>query len=129
MRLELLVLSLAVLMMVIVFEFVRRRKLLENFAILWLGVGVAGLALGVGRPAIDWLARKLGVQYGTSLIFSFAVLFLVALCMYLSLQVSRLAERTEMLAEEIAFLRGVRLPPEDAEPDASPTPGDANDAN
>lgn len=110
MRLSLLVVGLAVAMMLVIFEFVRRRKLLENFAILWLGVGIAAIALGLGRPGIDWLSRKLGVQYGTSLIFSFAILFLVALCMYLSLQVSRMAERVETLAEEITFLRGVRLP-------------------
>ncbi|MFN8050863.1 MAG: DUF2304 domain-containing protein [Acidimicrobiales bacterium] len=124
MRLELLVLGLAVAMMVVVIEFVRRRKLLENFAILWLGVGCGGLALGIGRPAIDWLARRLGVQYGTSLIFSFSVLFLVALCMYLSLQVSRLAERVETLAEEIAFLRGVRMPPGDDKAVGSPDEAD-----
>ena len=102
------VLSLALL--VVIVEFVRRRKLRESFALLWLFAGFGGVFIALGRPAVDWISDELGIAYGTSLVFTFAIVFLLAVCMYLSLHVSRLSSRVELLAEEVAFLKGV-VPP------------------
>jgi hypothetical protein len=104
----------AVINVAVVIEFVRRRKLAESFALLWIGVGVLGIVLSLTRPLIDDLANKIGVRYGPTLIFTGAILFLLFVCMNLSMHVSRLTERSEILAEEITFLRG-RLAPEGTE--------------
>lgn len=104
-RLELFVIVLALVNVAVVVEFVRRRKLRENFALLWIGVGLAGVTLSLARPVFDAVARAVGVSYGPSLLFTLALLFLLFVCMSLSLHVSRLETRTEILAEEIAFLR------------------------
>jgi hypothetical protein len=85
--------TVAVINVAVVIEFVRRRKLGENFALLWIGVGVLGIVLSIARPLID------------TLIFTGAILFLLFVCMNLSMHISRLTERSEILAEEITFLR------------------------
>ncbi len=103
-KLEVFVLVAAAANVTIVVEFVRRRKLLEGFALLWLSVGVGGVLVAVSRPLVDRLARGIGVT-GPSLVFTAAFLFLVFVCMSLSLHVSRLEARVEVLAEENAFLR------------------------
>jgi hypothetical protein len=104
-KLTLFVLTIALANVAVVLEFVRRRKLAENFALLWLGVGAFGIVLSIARPLIDNLAENLGVRYGPTIIFTGAILFLLFVCMNLSMHVSRLAERSEILAEEISFLR------------------------
>ncbi|MBW3651297.1 MAG: DUF2304 domain-containing protein [Actinobacteria bacterium] len=109
-RLELFVVVVAVVNVAVVLEFVRRRKLAEGFALLWIGVGLAGVALSLARPVFDAVARAVGVSYGPSLLFTLALLFLLFVCMSLSLHVSRLSSRTEILAEEIAFLRAAQEP-------------------
>jgi hypothetical protein len=109
-KLGIVVVVVALLNVVAVIEFVRRRKLGESFALLWIGVGVGGIVLSLARPLIDDVANELGVTYGPTLIFAGTTLFLLFVCMNLSMHVSRLTERTETLAEEVAFLRGV-LPP------------------
>lgn len=114
-RLELFVVVIALVNVAVVIEFVRRRKLRENFALLWIGVGLGGVVLSIARPVFDATARAVGVSYGPSLLFSLAVLFLVFVCMGLSLNVSRLEDRTEVLAEEVAFLRAEREPQADQE--------------
>jgi hypothetical protein len=106
--------ALAVLNVGVVIEFVRRRKLAENFALLWIGVGLLGIVLLLARPLIDDVAPQLGVHYGPTIVFSGAILFLLFVCMNLSMHVSRLTERSEILAEEVTFLRG-RLAPEGTE--------------
>lgn len=110
MRLQLVVGFLAIVLAVVVIEALRRRRLSEGWALLWIGVAVAGLVLGLARPLVDRLSTSLGIAYGTSLVFALAIIFLVVVCINLSMQVSRLNRRVEVLAEEIA-LAGTKEPP------------------
>ncbi|HEY6533657.1 MAG TPA: DUF2304 domain-containing protein [Acidimicrobiales bacterium] len=115
MRLEIF-LFLGVLVLVgIVIEVVRRRQLSESYALLWIGVAGVGAAMALGRPLVDRVSHALGIVDGTSLVFALAILFLLVVCINLSMHVSRLEQRVEMLAQEVA-LRDVRdaEPPHDA---------------
>lgn len=107
-RLELTLLISALLLLGFIVEVVRRRRLSEGYALLWIGVGVAVLLLALLRPLIDRLSRLVGVHYGASLIFGVAVVFLVVVCVNLSMHVSRLEDKVQSLAEELTLLRGPR---------------------
>ncbi len=104
MKLEFFILGIAVLNLVIVIEVVRRRRMHEHFAMLWIAVGIGGLLLAALRPVIDRVSSLLGITYGTSLVFTVAIFFLFVLAMYISIRVSRLETQIETLAEHIAFL-------------------------
>ena len=110
MRLELLVLVVAAVNLVVVLEFVRRRKLAESFALLWSAVAIGGIVLVVARPWIDGFAEWAGFEAGTSVVFSLAIAFLVVVSVYLSVHITALEEEAELLAEEVALLRGVQPP-------------------
>jgi hypothetical protein len=114
-RLDLFVLIVGLVNLGAVVEFVRRRQLLETFALLWIAVGVLGVAAALGRSVIDDLSTAVGIDYGASFVLAAACGFLLFVCMSLSLHVSRLERRTEVLAEEVAFLRGVQSPDEQPE--------------
>jgi hypothetical protein len=107
-RLELVVLLASLLLLAFIVEVVRRRRLSEAYALLWIGVGVGVLLLGVLRPLVDRLSRLVGVRYGANLVFAVALVFLVVVCVNLSMHVSHLEEKVQSLAEEIALLRGPR---------------------
>jgi hypothetical protein len=119
-RLELVVLITALALLALVLEILRRRRLSENWAILWISVALGVLVIGVARPVIDRLSEAIGISYGTSLVFGVAILFLLVVCMSLSMHVSRLEEKVEALAGEVALLRGpdgeTHLPPLTADP-------------
>ncbi len=121
-RLAVVVLFAAVVLMVFTVEVLRRRRLSESYALLWLGVGLGALALGLARPLVDRVSSALGIAYGTSLVFGVALLFLLAVCINLSIHVSDLESRVESLAEEVALLRGPLPgpsgPPTGSAPDA-----------
>jgi hypothetical protein len=116
-KLEVTLLVFAFVTLVVSVEFVRRRTLLEGFALLWMGVGLGAVGLAVGRSLVDAIARSLGVTYGANLILGAGIVFLLLVCMVLSVHVSRLDARVEILAEEVAFLRSRHddppLPPVD----------------
>ena len=122
-RIEAFFLLVGVAQFVVVFEFVRRRKLLESFALLWLSVGVFTFLLAVFRGGVDAVARFVGITAGANLWLGLGIMFLLFVSMTLSLHVSRLEDRVEILAEEVAALRGAAPPfSDDAEADA-PTGG------
>ena len=118
-RIEVFFLTLSVLQFIVVLEFVRRRKLIESFALLWLFVGVAGVVVALGRSFVDDVATFVGIAAGANLFLGAGILFLLFVSMALSLYVSRLEERVEILAEEVAALRGAALPFEAAESEGS----------
>lgn len=120
MDLEIFVLVVACINLAVVLEFVRRRKLAESFALLWTTVALGAFGLILLRPLIDRFSSFVGIESGTSVVFSLAILFLVIVNIHLSVHVTRLDTRVESLAEEIALLHGVRHPEiADPTPDGS----------
>lgn len=122
-KLEVFLIVVAVFNVGVVLELGRRRTLLEGYALLWLSVGLAGVAYVVARSAVDRAAEAIGISSGLSLVLGAAVVFLLFVCMSLSLHVSRLEAKTEVLAEEVAMLHGVREPDAASEPGGGPAKG------
>ncbi len=117
MSLEVFVLIIGFANVAVVLEFVRRRKLAESFALLWMVVAIGGLLLVLARPLIDRFSSKVGVDAGTSIVFSLAILLLLVVSMYLSVHITSLEDKVEALAEELAVVRGIRHPqPDPADP-------------
>jgi hypothetical protein len=100
--------AVAVMILVVVIELLRRRLLRERHAIWWLVAGVAALVFGVFPPALNWVSQVLGIEIPTNLIFflSIATLFLVGL--QHSAELTRLESKTRTLAELVA-LQELRL--------------------
>ena len=94
-----------ILAMLAILRLVRRRQLRAKYALLWLAVGVAFVVLGVSPGLLDWAAHRAGVAYAPDLLFLVGTLFLVLVVMHLSWELSRLEDRTKLLAEEVALLR------------------------
>ena len=123
MNLQIFVIGLGVVLLAIVIEVVRRRRLSEGYALLWIAVGIGGVLLGVARPLIDRFSDSLGVSYGANLVFAFVFVFLIVVCINLSMHVSKLEDQVTSLAEELALTRG----PQTGTPGGSP-PSSATDA-
>lgn len=88
-----------------VLELLRRRKLQEKYAVLWLVVAVVMVPLAFFPRLLDTVATALDIASGVSLVLFLAIIFLLLVCMHLSWEVSRLEEEGRTLAEEIALIR------------------------
>ena len=95
----------ALLFLGFIFELVRRRRLREKYAVLWMLVGLVVLGLGLFPTALNRVAIAFGVANGVSLVLFFGVMFLLLVCLHLSWEASRLEDETRVLAEEVALLR------------------------
>ncbi|MDP9997535.1 DUF2304 domain-containing protein [Pseudarthrobacter sulfonivorans] len=89
----------------LVTEMLRRKKLREKYAIWWLVVGVATLVLAAFPQLLVVVAQLVGVQLPSNLLFILSILMLLGVCLHLSWEISVVEEETRALAEEVAILR------------------------
>ena len=85
-------------------ELVRRRRLMERYALLWLLSGVVLLVLSTFRGLLEDAARLIGVEYPPSALFFIAFAFVLLLLLHFSVAVSRLADQSKVLAQRLALL-------------------------
>jgi hypothetical protein len=104
-RAHLLVSIVAVPCLFFILRLVRKRQLRAKYSLLWLSVGVAFAVLAVSPGLLDWAAGKVGVDYQPALLFLVGMVFLLLVVVHLSWELSRLEDRTRILAEELSLLR------------------------
>ena len=93
------------LTLVVIFEMLRRQRLREKYAVIWVVVAIATLVLAIFPGLLSWAAAALGVQVPANLLFFGAIMLLLLVAIQLSYEIGRLEERTRTLAEEVALLR------------------------
>ena len=104
-QIELIAVAVSLGYLLFIARLVRRRQLREKYAMLWMAVGAATVVVSLSRGPVDRLARALGIQYGPTILFLVAIMFLMAVVAHLSWELSRLEERTRRMAEELALMR------------------------
>jgi hypothetical protein len=117
-------LSLAIVGVVI--EMLRRKKLREKYATLWLVVGTGTLILAAFPRLLNIVSSLVGVQLPSNLLFIISILLLLGVCLHLSWEISVVEDETRILAEEVAILRALIEQQTTAGPansDVSSTPG------
>jgi hypothetical protein len=103
-RIQLVAIVASGVLLLIVLELVRRRRLLERYAILWLFSAVVLLGLAVWRGLLSELAELVGIIYPPNALFLVAFGFVLVLLLHFSLAVSRLSDQTKVLAQRLALL-------------------------
>jgi hypothetical protein len=88
----------------VLLELVRRRRLLERYAILWLFSATVLLGLSVWEDALGEIAGLIGVDYAPNALFAIAFGFVLVLLLHFSLAVSRLTDQSKVLAQRLALL-------------------------
>jgi hypothetical protein len=121
MNLQIFVIGLGIALLIFVIEVVRRRRLSEGYALLWIAVGIGGVLLGIARPLIDRFSDDIGISYGANLVFAGVFVFLIVVCINLSMHVSKLEDQVTSLAEELALTRGPQSGDQSGVDDPGPT--------
>jgi hypothetical protein len=94
-----------IFVLILTIELLRRHALREKYAVLWLLISLIGVTFTVFPGVLEWVSSKLGFNLPSNLVFALAALVLLVVGMQLSLEVGRLEDRSQRLAEEIALLR------------------------
>src|SRR5215213_8498320 len=102
-RIQLLAIAGSGALLLLVLELVRRRQLLERYALLWLFSAVVLLVLAVWRGLLDRVADSLGIAYAPNALFFLAFSAILVLLLHFSVAVSKLADQSKILAQRLAM--------------------------
>jgi hypothetical protein len=101
-RLDAIVLALVV--SGVVFELIRRKYLMERYALLWLLAGAVVLVLGLWKGLLTSLASAAGIKSAPNLLFAVAFAFVLLMLVQFSITISRLSTQNKQLAQRVALL-------------------------
>lgn len=92
-------------LLLLVFELVRRKRLSERYAILWLVAATTLFVLAAWRGLLTTLANDVGISYPPSALFAVAIGLIAIILLHFSLAVSRLSDQNKILAQRLALLQ------------------------
>ncbi len=95
----------ALLLLLVVFELIRSRRLRERYALLWLLTGLVLLVLSAWRDGLNTIAGWLGVTgYPPAVLFAVGTFFIIAVLLHYSTVISKLSDQNVLLAQRLALL-------------------------
>lgn len=95
----------SMLVMILIIDLVRRRKLREEYSILWLAAGLLMIITAVHGSLVTWLAKLLGIDHPAYSLFVIALFVGMVLAIHFTVVLSKLTAQNWRLTQEIALLR------------------------
>ena len=94
----------AAILLLVVFELIRSRRLQERYALLWLLTGIVIFVLAIWRGLLADVSDLVGIAYPPSALFILAAFFILLVLLHYSTVVSKLADQNTILAQRLALL-------------------------
>jgi len=114
-RVQILAIAASIVLLLVVLELVRRRRLVEEYSLLWVLAALALIGVSLRRDILDSTASWLNVHYPPAVLVLLLILivFVASLCFSVILsrqqqQIERLIDETAILSAEIRELRKAR---------------------
>jgi hypothetical protein len=102
-QVQLLIGFLAIVFFLFTIEFIRKRHLREEYAILWLSMSLAIALLSLWPGLVALLSQLTGLYY-LSAVVAIIFIFLISVLMHYSIVISRIKETNKELVQRYALL-------------------------
>ena len=96
--------GLSLCLLLLILELVRRKKLKEKYALLWIFSGGTILSLAIANSILNRLTNLLGITLPINTVFFFGIFFLILINLHFSLVISDLSEQNKKIAQKLALL-------------------------
>jgi hypothetical protein len=100
-RLTIVSVIVALAALVLVVELLRRRRLREKYAVIWVVISIGTVVVAFFPGILRGTADVVGIQTPSNLLFFSSVVILFAVSLQLSREVGLLEEQSRRLAEEV----------------------------
>ena len=102
---KLFALIICVLVFIFTIELVRRRRLREEYSVLWLLTSLIMFVLVIRYDWLEFLTDMIGARIVTTTLFIGAILFLMLIAVQITIKLSQLSRQVKNLVQENALLR------------------------
>ena len=98
-------LTIAVVLLMVILELVRRRRLRVEYSWLWIASGCTIIFLIIRYDLLIWLTELVGAAIPTSTLFFLCILYLALLSLNYSVRLTSLSQQVKELSQDLALLR------------------------
>jgi len=104
-RIQILAIIGSLLLIGFIVELIRRKRLREEFSILWLAMSLVFLVLSIFRGWLDKFSYLVGISYPPAALFLILIMGLAVILVHFSVAISELKDTQKRLVQEIGLLR------------------------
>ncbi|MFA5802768.1 MAG: DUF2304 domain-containing protein [Thermoleophilia bacterium] len=113
-RIQIVALVIGFSLAAVIFQLIRKKKLKEQYSLLWFLTVAVILLLAVWEGLLSTVSSAIGISLPSNALFLLALLFLFGMALHFSMLVSRLTDQSKILAQKLALLdRDLRKERED----------------
>lgn len=94
----------SVIFLLLIIELVRRKKLREEYSLLWILTSIVILLLASFNPLLYFIADLFKAKAPTSVIYMLGIIFLLLINLHFSISISSLKTQVKRLAQKTALL-------------------------
>lgn len=95
----------SLLLFLFILRLVKRKKLKEEYSLLWLGFGFIFILLSVFKPLLEIVANLLGILYAPAALLLILITSVFFILIQFSVVISKLAESNKNLIQEVGILK------------------------
>ena len=95
----------SLILLFFILSLIKKRRLKEEYALLWIGASILFAGLSIFRPALEYLAHFLGIHYAPTALLLMLIMAITVILIHYSTVISKLSEQTKRLTQELALLK------------------------
>jgi hypothetical protein len=88
-----------------IISLIKRRRLKEEYAILWIFTAAVFIFLSIFTSILEFLAHVAGVSYAPAALMLLLILSITVILIHYSTVISKLSRQNKLLAQELALLK------------------------
>lgn len=104
-RIQILSIIGSIFLILFIIELIRRKRLREEFSLLWLAMGFVFLGIATFRGLLDQFSFMVGISYPPTALFLIMIIGLMLILMHFSVAISELKEANKKLVQEIGLMK------------------------
>ena len=104
-RQQIFAILISIIIFIVIIELVRKRKLREEFSLIWLLTGFLLFILAIWYDLLLAITSLIGASLATSTLFFFGLVFLILINLYYSIKLSAIANQMKNLSQEVGILK------------------------
>jgi len=103
-KIQIISLIISLLLLLIIFQLIRKRRLKEQYSLLWFLTVIIMLVMALWEGLLFRISDLMGIEIASNALFMLAILFMFAMALHFSMLVSRLTDQSKMLSQRVALL-------------------------
>lgn len=92
-------------LIVFILKLIKRKKLKEEYSLLWLGCGITFFLVSLFKPLLELVAQTLGIIYAPAALLLVLIIGAFFILIQFSVVISKLSESNKNLTQEIGILK------------------------